>query len=123
MIRQTCVAGLMALSSVFMPLLAAAGDKSAPILKIPSTSWESSPIGEALAWQAYHSMSSSQYQQQFNTLVSGYNLVHVSGYSVGGMGRFAAIWNDGPSAAWVARHDQTSAGYQTNGASLRNEQL
>ncbi|MFN6462118.1 MAG: hypothetical protein RMZ41_009760 [Nostoc sp. DedVER02] len=65
------------------------------------------------AWQARHGLTSSQYQATFDKLVGeGYRLVHVSGYSVNGQGRYAAIWvkSDGP--AWQARHGLTSSQYQ-----------
>ena len=45
------------------------------------------------AWQARHGLSSAQYQATFDQLVAGgYRLELVSGYSVAGQDRFAAIW-------------------------------
>ena len=65
------------------------------------------------SWQARHGMTSQQYQATFNQLVAqGYRPVLVNGYEVGGTARFAAIFELGGSAAWVARHDLTSAQYQ-----------
>jgi len=44
-------------------------------------------------WQARHGMTSAGYQQAFDDLTGqGYRLVDVSGYSVGGLDRYAAIW-------------------------------
>jgi CubicO group peptidase (beta-lactamase class C family) len=47
----------------------------------------------APAWQARHGLTTAQYQTTFDQLVAeGYRLELVSGYSVGGQDRFAAIW-------------------------------
>ena len=74
--------------------------------------WDKSQSGP---WVARHGMTSSEYQNEFNTYVGqGYRLKHVSGYAVGTEARYAAIWeksNDG--IAWVARHGMTSSAYQT----------
>jgi predicted cobalt transporter CbtA len=65
------------------------------------------------AWQARHGMTSMQYQTTFNQLVSqGYRLTDVSGYSVNGQARYAAIFEQSSSPAWQARHGLTSAQYQ-----------
>jgi hypothetical protein len=64
-------------------------------------------------WEAHHGMTSSQYQEQFNRLVGqGYRLIEISGYSVGGQARYAAIWEQRSGPAWVARHGLTSSQYQ-----------
>jgi hypothetical protein len=50
-------------------------------------------IAGAPAWQARHGLTAAQYQSTFDQLVSeGYRLELVSGYSVAGQDRFAAIW-------------------------------
>ena len=50
-------------------------------------------------------MTSEQYQQEFDKLVKdGYRLVQVSGYSVGGQGRYAAIWEKTSGPPQIARH-------------------
>ncbi len=65
------------------------------------------------AWQARHDMTSAQYQATFNQLVGqGYRLTDVSGYSVNGEDRYAAIWVKENGPAWEARHGMTSAQYQ-----------
>ncbi|KAG7284525.1 hypothetical protein NEMBOFW57_010900 [Staphylotrichum longicolle] len=65
------------------------------------------------AWVARHGLTSAQYQQAFNTYTSqGYRPVKVSGYVVGGVDYYAAIWDKAPSPGWVARHGLTSAQYQ-----------
>lgn len=66
------------------------------------------------AWVARHGMTSSGYQQEFNRLVGlGYRLTRVSGYGVGGVDFYAAIWEKKDGPAWFARHGLTSAGYQS----------
>jgi cytochrome c biogenesis factor len=74
--------------------------------------WEKS--GNQNAWVARHGLSSAQYQAEFDKLVGqGYKLMQVSGYSVGGQDRYAAIWEkSGNQNAWVARHGLSSAQYQ-----------
>ncbi|MEH1796450.1 hypothetical protein [Nostoc sp.] len=65
------------------------------------------------AWEARHGLTSAQYQATFDKLVGqGYRLVHVSGYSVNGQDRYAAIWEKSDGPAWQARHGLTSAQYQ-----------
>jgi hypothetical protein len=65
------------------------------------------------AWVARHGLTAARYQQEFDNLVGqGYRLDHVSGYSVNGQDRYAAIWTHGPGDAFVARHGLTSAQYQ-----------
>ena len=69
--------------------------------------------GQIGAWQARHNLTSAEYQQEFDKWAAqGYHLVDVSGYSVGGQDRYAAIWQQGQSPAWAARHGMTSAQYQ-----------
>jgi hypothetical protein len=66
-------------------------------------------------WTARHAMTSTDYQNTFNSLVSqGYRLNYVSGYTINNNPAFAAIWEKKASPAWVARHGQTSAQYQQN---------
>jgi basic membrane lipoprotein Med (substrate-binding protein (PBP1-ABC) superfamily) len=73
--------------------------------------WEQS---SGSAWQARDGLTSAEYQTTFNQLVSqGYRLVDVSGYSVNGQDRYAAIWEQSSGSAWQARHGLTSAEYQT----------
>ena len=65
------------------------------------------------AWVARHGMTSDGYQQEFDRLIAqGYRLKLVSGYSVDGQDRYAAIWEKVSGPAWVARHGMTSEGYQ-----------
>ncbi|AFY34989.1 hypothetical protein [Calothrix sp. PCC 7507] len=65
------------------------------------------------AWVARHGLTSAQYQAAFDQFVGqGYRLVDVSGYSLNGQDRYAAIWVKSGGSAWVARHGLTSAQYQ-----------
>ena len=66
------------------------------------------------AWVARHGMTSSDYQNEFNTWVGqGYRLKWVQGYGVGGFAYYAAIWEKASGPSWVARHGMTSAAYQS----------
>ena len=77
---------------------------------------------EAVAWQARHGLSASQYQTTFDDLVSqGYRLTQVSGYTVNGQDRYAAIWDKSSGPAWLARHGLTSAQYQTEFDNLASQ--
>ena len=73
--------------------------------------WDKSPSG---AWVARHDMTSSDYQNAFNTFSSqGYRLKHVSGYARQNQALYAALWEkSGSNVAWVAHHGMTSADYQ-----------
>jgi len=74
--------------------------------------WEKPSAG--YSWVARHGLTSSQYQQAFNDYTSqGYRPVKVSGYVVGGVDYYAAIWDKAPSPPWVARHGLTSDQYQS----------
>jgi hypothetical protein len=65
------------------------------------------------AWVARHGLSSAGYQAAFDEFVGqGYRLVDVSGYSVNGEERYAAIWELSSGPTWVARHGLSNAGYQ-----------
>ncbi|KAG0258133.1 hypothetical protein BG011_003501 [Mortierella polycephala] len=66
------------------------------------------------AWVAKHGLTDPQYQTQFDTLIkSGYRPTKVSGYTVSGSARYAAIWEKSSGPAWAARHGLTSAQYQS----------
>jgi hypothetical protein len=66
------------------------------------------------AWVARHNMTSSSYQSYFNSYVSqGYRLVHVSGYNVGGVTYYAALWDKSSGPSWVARHGMSSTSFQS----------
>lgn len=72
--------------------------------------WERSP---GPAWQAFHGLDAAQYQAQFDRLsAQGYVPLRVSGYSVAGIARYAALWQQRASIGWQARHGIESASYQ-----------
>lgn len=65
------------------------------------------------AWVARHGLTSAKYQAEFDALTGkGYRLVHVSGYTLGGSARFAAIFEKSPGPAWQAHHDLSASAYQ-----------
>jgi hypothetical protein len=65
-------------------------------------------------WVARHGLTGTEYQQQFDALIAnGYTLILVDGYTVNGEPRYAAIWDNAPHSAWIARHGMTSDEYQT----------
>ncbi|MFI7126075.1 serine hydrolase [Nonomuraea sp. NPDC050153] len=64
-------------------------------------------------WEARHDLTAERYQAEFDRLTKdGYRPVHVSGYTVGGVDLYAAIWVRGAGPAWSARHNVASADYQ-----------
>ncbi len=72
-------------------------------------SWEQSGGN----WVARHGLNGAQYQAAFDQyLAQGFRLRCVSGYSVGGVTRYAAIWDKAAGPAWAARHGLTAAQYQ-----------
>lgn len=65
------------------------------------------------SWQARHGLSSAQYQQAFDQLLrEGYRPIQVSGYTINGEDRYAAIWEQRIGLPWQARHELSSAQYQ-----------
>lgn len=72
--------------------------------------WEQRP---GPAWQARHGLTAARYQEEFDKLTSqGYRPINVSGYTVAGQDRYAAIFEQRQGPAWVARHNLSSAQYQ-----------
>ena len=66
------------------------------------------------AWQARHGLTAADYQNTFNQLTAqGYHPVLVNGYATAAGPRFACIFQQGATGAWVARHGLTAAQYQT----------
>ncbi|MGG0756986.1 serine hydrolase [Brevibacillus laterosporus] len=67
----------------------------------------------AYAWQVRHGLTSPKFQAEYNSLVSqGYRLIDISGYGVGGVDRYAAVWEQSPGPEWQARHGLSSADHQ-----------
>jgi CubicO group peptidase (beta-lactamase class C family) len=67
----------------------------------------------ASAWQARHGLTAEQYQATFDALLSqGFRLIDVCGYGVGGVDRYAAVWEQSPGPEWQARHGISSADHQ-----------
>jgi CubicO group peptidase (beta-lactamase class C family) len=66
------------------------------------------------AWEAHHGITADQYQTIFNQLTAqGFGVSLVDGYDAGGQPHFAAIFQKGETAPWVARHGMSSADYQS----------
>ncbi|KAM5343831.1 hypothetical protein ACJ41O_012368 [Fusarium nematophilum] len=64
-------------------------------------------------------MTSPDFQDTFGKLVNEkYRLTYVSGYTLGGDARFAAIWDQNVTSDWAARHGMTSAEYQAQSDAL-----
>src|ERR1700724_2586359 len=72
--------------------------------------WEKS---SGPAWQAKHNLTFDQYQQAFTSFSNqGYRLKDISGYNVGGIDYYAAIWEKTNGPWWWARHGIPDAWYQ-----------
>lgn len=72
--------------------------------------WQKNP---GPAFEARHGMTTDQYQAAIDDCKArGFRPVDLSCYSDGGQVRFAAVWEQSPVPAWVARHGMTSADYQ-----------
>jgi hypothetical protein len=65
------------------------------------------------AWVAHHNMTAAGFQQTFDQLgAQNYRLTRVSGYAPLGAPLYAAIWEQFPSPAWIARSGLSGAQYQ-----------
>ena len=72
--------------------------------------WEAVPGPN---WFAVHGLTGAEYQQRFDELLAqGFRPVDVSGYSVDGQDRYAAIFEQREGPAFQARHGLTNAQYQ-----------
>ena len=78
--------------------------------RLSSMSGADSPVP---AWQARHGQTAAQFQADFDQLVAqGFRLIDLNGYSVGGVDRYAAVWEQSPGPAWQARHGLSAADHQ-----------
>jgi len=69
---------------------------------------------DQLPWVARHGIDSATYQGLVDTLgPQGYRPLHICGYSEGRDARFATVWSKVDGPLWVARHNLTSAEYQS----------
>jgi hypothetical protein len=69
---------------------------------------------DQLPWVARHGIDSATYQNLVDTLgPQGYRPLHICGYSEGRDARFATVWSKVDGPPWVARHNLTSAEYQS----------
>lgn len=75
---------------------------------------------EGTAWVAVHGVDSAGYQSFFNNWTAkGYVPVLVSATGTGSNAIFAAVFEQGSSGAWLARHGMTS-GPETNAGTFQN---
>lgn len=82
-----------------------------PNLSLFAAIWEKS---SGPHWRARHGLSGTQYQQLFNQAVAdGYRPIEVSGYSVGGQARYAALFEKRSGPEFFAVHGLLSAEYQS----------
>ncbi|MDP1632556.1 MAG: hypothetical protein Q8L66_14165 [Caulobacter sp.] len=65
-------------------------------------------------WEASVLLPAGEYQAAVNQMVSrGFRPAHINVANIGGEPRFSAIFTETDGRAWEARHDLTSAAYQT----------
>jgi CubicO group peptidase (beta-lactamase class C family) len=68
---------------------------------------------------ARHDMTSQEYQNEANLRASqGYRVIDVSGYAVGGVDRYAAIWSRSASSTTFSRHNLSASEYQQSVSSF-----
>ena len=66
-----------------------------------------------VAWAARHGLNAAQYQAAFDDFAKqGYRPTIISGYSVGGQIKLAAVFEKKVGSEWIARHNLTAAQYQ-----------
>jgi CubicO group peptidase (beta-lactamase class C family) len=66
-----------------------------------------------VAWVARHGLNAAQYQAAFDEFSKqGYRPTIISGYSVNGQVKFAAVFEKKTGSEWIARHNLTAAQYQ-----------
>lgn len=72
--------------------------------------WEQA-TGPALI--ARHGMTAAQYQAEFDAqTAAGYHPTVIAAYPAGSTTLFAAVWEQGSTRPWQARHDMSAAAYQ-----------
>lgn len=69
---------------------------------------------EASPWILRHGLTDAQYQDFYdNELPAGYRPLAVNVHGQGASERYAAVWVSDGAGPWVARHNMSSADYQT----------
>lgn len=64
-------------------------------------------------WALYYGMTASGYQRRFDDMLDrGFRPTDVTGYSVNGDARYAAIWQQFDGPEWAAHHGMSGSGYQ-----------
>lgn len=73
-------------------------------------------------WAAHHHQTAVQFQNSFDDLTSsGFRLVHIDSYLVGGQIRFASIYAAGPGPAYAAYHGATQSYHEQQFATLAGQ--
>lgn len=68
---------------------------------------------EGPVWQAWHGLTTDEYQQKFHELSDkGFRLIQSCGYSIAGTPYFAGIWEESLGRAIEARHGISTGDYQ-----------
>ena len=68
---------------------------------------------DGVAWAARHGLNAAQYQTAFDDFAKqGFRPTIISGYSVNGQVKFAAVFEKKVGSEWVARHNLTAQQYQ-----------
>src|SRR5512142_1631059 len=107
-IRDRCKAALLCYWGVLL-LSACSAQPIDSQGEQPETTTSAITVTPGAPWVARHGLSATDYQSEFNKWVGqGYRLTYVSGYSVNNQATYAAIWQQAPSAPWVARHGLTA---------------
>ncbi|KID85916.1 beta-lactamase [Metarhizium guizhouense ARSEF 977] len=87
--------------------------EATPITSGDTRAYHSIVARAAMLWQASHRMTSSNFQDTFDKLVNEkYRLAYVSGYTINGDPRLAAVWDQNVTSDWAARHGMTGVEYQ-----------
>ena len=73
-------------------------------------------------WAAKHNMSPADYQAFFNDATGkGMRPISISGYTVSGSERYAALFEKKSGVAWVAKHGMSGADFQTQFNTLNGQ--
>lgn len=68
----------------------------------------------AVPWEERHGLTSAQFKTvSSNFVAQGFRPISLSGYELNGVAVYSAIWDKQPGPERIARHDLTSAQYQT----------
>ncbi|MFZ1573242.1 MAG: serine hydrolase [Chlorobiota bacterium] len=73
-------------------------------------------------WASKHNMSPNEYQTFFNSsTTSGMRPISISGYTVNGQEKYAALFEKKNGLGWIAKHGMSGADYQSNFTTLSQQ--